>query len=79
MNDFNEHKPVNRADWRTGLAWIRASPVHTLVVVLLFGLAGFASCFGLLRWQSGLTKWSFAVLCWGIAISLALGRRKNSD
>jgi hypothetical protein len=47
---FDETKPVNLSNVKTGLAWINQRRGHFLFVVLLMISAGMASVFGLLRW-----------------------------
>jgi len=76
MHDTEEGEPVRRSDWRTALAWISQRRVHTVFVVLLLAAAGIASSIGLLRWQDMITRWSFAILCWVVAVALAVNARR---
>ena len=59
---------VRRSDWRAAFSWIAASRARTLLVALLLTCAGFASVLGLLRWEAPFMRWSFAVICWAVAV-----------
>lgn len=66
-----EDEPVSRSDLRYARAWILATRGRIIFVLLLMVAGGVLSVLGLLTPQEPLMRWSFAVLCWGVAAYLA--------
>lgn len=65
-----EDAPVSRSDLRHARAWILATRGRITFVVLLMVASGVLSVLGLLTLKEPLMRWSFAVLCWGVAAYL---------
>ena len=70
-------EPMRRTTLRTALAWTLQRRSHTVLVVLLCALAGISSALGLLRWQHPYARWSFAALCWCVAVIVMVTARNN--
>ena len=68
MTTTDENKAVGRSDLRYALAWTLRRPYRAVFVVVLLALAGAGSVIGILRWQHVYFRWSFAVICWLVAV-----------
>lgn len=71
MNIPQAAKTVRRSDWRSALGWASRNRGNAAFLAILFVAAGLCSALGLLRWQEGYMRWSFAALCWVLAVIVA--------
>ncbi|PSJ17495.1 hypothetical protein C7H79_07875 [Nitrosomonas supralitoralis] len=68
--NVEEYNTVRRSDWRNAIAWSLRRPYRAAFVVGLLALAGTGSVLGYFRWQLPLLQWSFAAICWFVALAL---------
>jgi hypothetical protein len=61
----------SRADLKLSQQWLRSHRAGAFLILAILLLAGFASVFGLLRWQADIARWSFALLCWAASALVA--------
>lgn len=72
MSATTPRRTVRRSDWRYAIAWTLKSRANALYVIFLMTAGGSLSALGLLRLQDPAARWSFAVVCWSVALLVVL-------
>lgn len=61
-------RTVQRSNWRYAIHWTLRSRANALSVIVLMIAGGVLSVLDMLRWQNPTVKWSFAIICWSLAV-----------